>query len=157
MCDDVLSVSHLTVFLIVSEVLCLFQGSRPGPKPEQRVHDQQGPRLQDQNMPAPPGLQPTNKVCQGFQSPDTSKGSLSSDGEDDLRGPNAATKHPAAAGIFPFSPNLYVLIRFAYSRYLIGLFPILSLSSLYSISFPGQKPEARSQNDVLRPLDPDYR
>ena len=77
----------------------MFQGSRPGPKPEQMVHDQQGPRLQ------------------GVQSPDTSKGSLSSDGEGDLRGPNAATKHPAAAGIFPFSPNLYVLIRFAYSRY----------------------------------------
>ena len=117
MCDDVLSVSYLTVFLIVSEVLCLFQGSGPGPKPEQRVHDQQGPGPQDQNMPAPPGLQPTNKVCQGVQSPDTSKGSLSSDGEDDLRGPNAATKPPAAAGIFPFSPNLYFLIGFAYSRY----------------------------------------
>ena len=73
----------------------MVQGSSPGPKPEQRVHDQQGPRLQDQNMPAPPGLQPTDKVYPGVQSPDTSKGSSSSDGEDDLRGPNAA-------GIFPF-------------------------------------------------------
>ena len=113
---------HLTAFLMVSDGLCLFQGSGPGPKQEQRVQDQQGPRQQDQNMPAPPGqeredLQPTNKVCQGFQPPDTSNGSLSSDGEDDLRGPNAATKPPAAAGIFPFSPNLYFLIRFAYSRY----------------------------------------
>ena len=53
-------------------------------------------------MPAPTGLQPTDKVYPGVPSPDTSKGSSSSDGEDDLRGPNAATKHPAAAGIFPF-------------------------------------------------------
>lgn len=74
------------------------QGTSPSPKPEQ-------------NMPSPSGLQPTDKVYPGVPSPDTSKGSSSSDGEDDLRGPNAA----------------------------------------------GQKPEARSQNDVLRPLDPDYR
>ena len=112
MCDDVLSVRFaLSAFDRISDGLCLFQGSGPGPRQEQRGQDQQGQKQQDQKMPAPPGqeredLQPPNKVCQDFQPPDTSNGSLSSDGEDVLRDPNAAAKPPAAAGIFLFSPNL---------------------------------------------------